>query len=447
MDGIQETSMNLFMNLIPPGAIGEGYGNLAVDLKGVPIGETPSGKAIATLLGYSDTDTIGPALDEIVKMAANLNIGIMISGNGSINHTINVYFNTVDPAKPGLPPIKALLVLLERDLAAGKIGDVKINIVSDGKAKVEADGKTKVETDDKNRAESETKRVESDSKNKAVETDGTIKGEKEVKTKDPKFSYENSTDPNAPPPPLFGSDGLDGTLDNMKKMSKDTRENLEIGRDVNARADGARATVSVGQGVGGNPWLSGNAYVTFLVAFMEMQRMLMQSKVVQGNIELAGMNMTVELAQARADLILEIAKQNQIIHIVTAVMSAVSICISIFGLYGAGKAAKATTPEAPGKWAPFGPGLAMESWSTIGQMGMSFEKMATGITQAATDINIATKEGRKEVLQAYGALVQRIMEKAGETFKSQEDAIQQLLQTLDRIRDNLQQAIAGSLRK
>jgi hypothetical protein len=424
MDGIHETSINLFMNLTPPGAIGEGFGNLAVDLKGVPIGETPSGKAIATLLGYSDTDTIGPALDDIVKMAANLNIGIMISGNGSIDHTINVYLNTIDPTKPGLPPIKALLVLLERDLAAGKIGDVQINVVKDGKSK------------------------DISSVNKHINTRANYGKAPEIdKTKDAKFSYESTTKDDIPPPVM--GDGLDVDMDVIKAMANNTKDNLDIGRDVTARADGTRATVSVGQGVGGNPWLSGNAYVTFLMVFMEMQRMLMQNKVVQGNIELAGMNMTVELAKARADLIMEIAKQNQMIHIVTAVMSAVSIGISVFGLVGAGKAASKTTPDAAGKWSPFSKtgGLTMESWTTVGQMGAAFEKLATSITQAATDINIAAKEGRKEVLQAYGALVQRIMEKAGEAFKSQEDMIQQLIQTLDKIRDNLQQAIAGSLRK
>ena len=56
----------------------------------------------------------------------------------------------------------------------------------------------------------------------------------------------------------------------------------------------------------------------------------------QGTIEVNSLNQMWELAQEAKDLIIEIAKQNQIQHIVTAVMSAVAIAISLAS-FGVGR--------------------------------------------------------------------------------------------------------------
>jgi len=146
-----------------------------------------------------------------------------------------------------------------------------------------------------------------------------------------------------------------------------------------------------------------------------------------------GMNLVLELARATADVIMELAKINQMVHIVTAVMSAVAIVVSIGGLGISFSKGFGTS--------------AIDIGSMIGQLGAQLEKMATAAVQAATDLTIAEKEGKKEVLQAYRQIAQHQMDKAGEAFKADAEQINALIQALDKIRDGLQQAINSSLQK
>lgn len=183
--------------------------------------------------------------------------------------------------------------------------------------------------------------------------------------------------------------------------------------------------ISFQKSSGGNPWLAANAYVAFLTEFAQMQRVLMRNKEVQGRVEIASMHLIVDLAKTTAKLIMDIAKTNQAIHITTAVMSACSLVISYAGF---------KNPD-------------VMRGSTFSAMGGQLEKMTTATAQSATDISIAEKEGRKEVLQAYRTIVQRQMDRSGEAFKASEEAISQLIQALDKIREGLNQAVAAALRK
>lgn len=414
------SEINLF-SLIPPGSIGEGYGNLVIGAGGQPLGNAATGQAVAQMLGFSDKDTIGSSLDEVIQMATTLNLSLVFSGS-SIDKEINVYLNTADPSKPGLPPIKSLLILLERELQAGKLGNVQINKKSD------------------------------------VEAEINVKDETGQDTKKTQVDYNYTNDASA----VSTSFGDNTVLANDEKirqqMSDVSKNNIEIGREINlASAADATATVTAGQGTGGNPWLSGNVYVVFLMCFMELQRTLMKSKVVEGNIELSSMHLTYQLAKETADMIMKIAEMNRMLHIAQAAMAAVSLAVSVgsaaFGLSGMGfsplKGMKGTfgissktgyfqNPTQAGR---------MELSMTLSALGSGLDKMVTSAMQAALDVPIAEKEGAKEMLQAIRTLIQRQMEKAGEAFKNHEESIRDLLQTLDKIRDGLQQAVANALRK
>lgn len=350
---------------------------------------------------------------------------------------------SADPSKPGLPPIKSLLILLERQLASGKLGNVQINKKSD------------------------------------VEAEINIKDETGKETKKTQVDYNYTNDASQ-----FGTDTH--ILVNDEKIRQELsdvgRNNLEAGREINlACGSDATATITAGKGVGGNPWLSGNVYVVFLMCFMVLQRTLMQSKVIEGNIELSSMHLTYQLAKETADMIMKIAEMNRMLHIAQAAMAAVSLAVTVgsagFGLSGmgfspikgmSGLASKMTggrigsefrlgrlpdgfqgPPQRINNTFFSGSTQAgrMELSMTLSQIGAGLDKMVTSAMQAALDVPIAEKEGAKEMLQAIRTLIQRQMEKAGEAFKNHEEAIRELLQTLDKIRDGLQQAIANALRK
>jgi hypothetical protein len=332
---------------------------------------------------------------------------------------LQTYLNNIDPTNPGMAPIRALLVAADNELKSGKVGGISFS----ARAKVSADGTVvdgsgNVLSDDK-------------SKEAAYNTQKVFSGD----------VYANVRD------------SLDDNFNNMDKLQDNIGEGLDAARANNSTAT---ADVKFSQGIGGNPWLAGNVYVAFLISFIELQRLMMKNKMVQGQIELATMNMITELAKSSADAIMAIAKTNQMIHIATAVMSAVSIAITIVSMVGAVKAAsrtKAAEPAQPGKPPPPPPppgrfaGLSAEQFTMIGTMSTQLEKMSTASVQAATDLSIAQKEGLKEMIQSYRTIQERQMNKSSEIFKDNSDAIVKLIQDLDRVRQDLAQAIAAALRK
>ena len=221
------------------------------------------------------------------------------------------------------------------------------------------------------------------------------------------------------------------------KTGDEIKNQLEEGRKNNLDTK-SNVTINLGKSEGGNPWLGGTVYLAFLEIFMELQRILMKNKVVQGNVELAGMNLTVTLAESTKDAILAIAHMNQALHIASAVMCAVSIAISIGGLAMTSLGAKAgANPPKPGSGidgttpAPKYVGF-VEMGGVVGQMGPQVEKMSTAMGQVPPDVLIGQKEGLKEMLQAYRTLAQHQMDKGSEAFKASEDQITQLLQSLDK---------------
>lgn len=379
-----------FFTLTPPNSSGDPFSKLATDVHGVPIGDKPdTAKIMSQFLGYSDKDTIGSALDEILDLVGQLNAATGVSMSDVQN-----YLNTLDPTQPNLPPIRALLIISERALEAGKIGGLQFSVQQATNPDADAaviSGQADVV------AEQASDEAESEKTTAAASTVTGSEDEVDAKTRAANASALIATD-------------IEAARDNVNTPT------TNIHLSFNA--------------TGGNKWLAGNVYVAFLVEFMELQKILMQNKVVQGQVELQGMNLTVELAKTTADMIMDVAKTNQMIHIVTACMAAVSIVAS----------AVALGMSAGGK-------LTFEQSTMITTMSSQLEKMTTAALQAATDITIAEKEGRKEVLQAYRTIAQHQTDKSSEAFKASTDAIISLLQVLDKIRDGLQQAVAASLRK
>lgn len=400
-------SWDLAVALRPPGSEGDAFGNLATNLKGEVVGGEAIGTAtLASHLGYTDKDSIGSALDEIVALASQMNIALLVHYNGE--EAMLKYIGGLDPALPSLPPVQAMLVIAERALQQGKIGGTVIS--SDPVGNAATTDVTELVRDSKDNSK--------DSKDNSNAENTKVNNEADQGT--PGYSFANA------------AENFSKHTATQDAISKEIKADIEVGR-ANNNQNVTEATISAAKESSGNKWLSGNVYTSYLLIFMEMQRILMKNKVVQGKVEMNGMNLVLELARATADVIMELAKINQMIHIVTAVMSAVAIVVSIGGLGISFSKGFGTS--------------AIDIGSMIGQLGAQLEKMATAAVQAATDLTIAEKEGKKEVLQAYRQIAQHQMDKAGEAFKADAEQINALIQALDKIRDGLQQAINSSLQK
>jgi hypothetical protein len=197
---------------------------------------------------------------------------------------------------------------------------------------------------------------------------------------------------------------------------------------------------------------------------MEMQRILMKSKVVENNIETISMNLTWTLAKETADIIMKIAYQNFAVHIAQACMAGVSLAMTIggalFALKGSGlmKSQKVDADgkpmfytKGPQKGEPIMVHQQHAGYMRLSEImtgaGQSLSQAGTGLAQAGTELSTAQLEGAKELLSAIRQLIQTQLQKAGDAIKSQEDLITQELQTLIQIGNSLEQAIAAALRR
>lgn len=368
-----------FLTLPPPGKEGDKFDKLATNVHGVPIGETDGKSVLAVTLGYSDKDTIGSSLDDVTALAGQLNIALANPKYASVDYVV-VFFKQIDPKNPNLPPINSHVLLSKDMLKEGNIGGIQVL----------------------------KKQIQENLSNKDLNTEANIEGDVNLE--------DNSEGTNLGNVPTAGHN----TQSNTDHLFAYNEAGINESRELNKRM---AIDIEVVKPTGGNLWLSSNAYVAFLTAFADMQRILMQNKVVQGQVELASQGLIWEMAKETKQLILDIAEQNRQIHMTQAIMSGVSIALTALGArYGANMTVLSTT---------------------VGQI----EKMVTSSVQAARDIPIAQLEGQKEMVQAARTIIQRLMEKQGEAFRADTDKIAQLLQLLDKLRDSLQQAIAASLRK
>lgn len=423
--------INMYLNLAPPGSEGDPYSNLAVNMQGVPIGQNADpGQAVANLLGYSNKDTLGSALDEIIALARQLNSAFISNEQGTSQEALQHFLNNLDPTSPELPPFKAFIDLAERLLASGYIGGIQIQASNDtNQAQLQ---NTQQGFDNYN--ESVNQQNQDPSNPNPTQTNANQAGSQTGNsTQTPADNQSAATRRASNPYSQAGADEAQQIKD-QKALSDSIKTSIDQGvNDVNSRT----STVSYAKTHGGNPWLAGNVYVAFLESFTEMQRMLMRNKEVEGNIQVQSMKLVVTLAQDTAQVIMDVAKENQMMHIASAVMAGVSIGVSVGGMaYG----------SAGNKLGSEGFNLQkFDRGAAISGLGGAISQLGTSVSQAATDLQIAAGQGREEILRAYQQIAQSQMNKAGDEFKADTDTITQLFQALDQIRQNLQQAVQASL--
>jgi hypothetical protein len=480
---------NLFA-IPPPDLSGSGYTNLVVDNNGVPIGQNSSDQTVSAMLGYSSKDTMGAAVKDIVEMANMLNLGLSIP-RGTIEQSILAYLDNLDPSTPGLPPIKTLIVLLQRELAAGKLGNSQIQEQSDDQFQSTAHetaaynknaDQTGTSTFGINQQATVDQQQDtgdgstgSDSSNDQTGADGTAAGQTTLQLNaqlNPVTGTANDQTTAGAAPGPANAGGAPGPTSVAANASNEDQlnamqNNIDVIRDANANANvgAGKTVVTVGKTSGGNEFLAGNAYIAFLISFMEMQRIMMKSKAVENNIETISMNLTWTLAQQTASAIMKIAYQNFAVHIASAVMAGVSLAITaagaLFALKGSGmmKSQKIGpdgkgmfhTEEGPLKGKPIMVHQQHAGYMRLSEIltgvGGSLSQMGQNLAQAATDLTTAQLEGAKELLQAIRQLIQMQLQKAGDAIKSQEDLITQELQTLSQMANSLEQAISNALRR
>lgn len=373
-----------YISLPIPGPNSDDYSAVVIGADGKPLGESTGN---ATVTGYSTQDEISSYLDSLTPSQFLDVTKSIMSKYGSTTDAMQTFLDTLDPSNPDIPP-DVMMYLIQIDVAMLSSGNIQMVSIS-----------------------------------------------------------------------------------NLSASQLDELGITEEGYTAAAAsANEERAAAETGQASGvpqPSSWFSGNVYTQFLIAFMEMAKTMMQSKSAQTTIEVAAMNIITEMAEHQADLIMETAKLNQIQHIATAVMAGVSIAITVGAAAAAMKPSGVKDPKTgeqmyqqrtdtdgtktdvigkdgnPVKLT--GPSSHYQLFMNLSTMGSQLEKFVTSTIQAAQDITIAEKEGYQKILEAYRSIIQTQMTKAAEVFKTQSDAVDQWINTLQQMLDKLDEAIKKGL--
>lgn len=104
----------------------------------------------------------------------------------------------------------------------------------------------------------------------------------------------------------------------------------------------------------GNPFLASNPFVAFMVNFMEMTRMLMQNKRVEGTIQINTIDLIMAYAEDTKSQIMRAAKLQQKNYITAAICAGVAMVgtgvglgMSLYGLAGAKQPLNKPPPQKP----------------------------------------------------------------------------------------------------
>lgn len=137
----------------------------------------------------------------------------------------------------------------------------------------------------------------------------------------------------------------DGSVQYIQ-MSTDHVEDSESVKAARALVD----TSAVGE-VKTNRWLQGNAFIAFLVAFMELMRLFMQNKMIQTQVETAAMALMKEMGQTMHDLTeasgrkqAKMDQQAGISAAISAGATGVCTCVSAVGMYRSSAQPEVDTP-------------------------------------------------------------------------------------------------------
>lgn len=107
------------------------------------------------------------------------------------------------------------------------------------------------------------------------------------------------------------------------KLSPGVRESLpEI--DDYLSTQGVNLATQEKVSNGGNSWLRGNAYVAFLVNFLDLARLLMEGKATDAQAELASLDMMMEMGNLQAKQILTAGAKAAEMHRIAGITAAVS---------------------------------------------------------------------------------------------------------------------------
>lgn len=133
-----------------------------------------------------------------------------------------------------------------------------------------------------------------------------------------------------------------GNINGLGLTSSLTTQNTSAAATTTAGTTGSQGTGLVVP----NPWFAANAYVEFLVNFMDMEKMLMENKMIEGNISLNAQSVIVSLAQDTGSAIMSAAEQQQTQYITQAITSGISMAVTFGSLaMTMGTMSEMETPE------------------------------------------------------------------------------------------------------
>jgi len=251
--------------------------------------------------------------------------------------------------------------------------------------------------------------------------------------------------------------------------------------------------------VTGNPWFTPNALITFNVEFFEMLALMQEDKISEKKADVAAMEWIMSLAETSADLILSSAQKEAVMKFAQAAMAAVqgvSSGVALAKTAGAQNAAKAKYKEnlqemegdlakesnklmkmkADNKAGVKKDGLEpptkadieaqekkvnelsakvksykqneygeranmeqqmMQTTRLAKEMVDSLFQSVEKIVEAYETISKSNDDAFKEIVSGYQQIARKSMDSAAEGFKSSDDMINQLLQTLKKMTDEL----------
>lgn len=408
------------IQLDPPGAEGAQWDNMVTRPGGVPVGQGPneneyfSPDAAKNAIKNLSKDEIDAVLEGDLFLSP-IGTQLKLVMHSSPTNLVQTQLDNLDPSSPTIPLIKKFIEISENLLRQGNI----------------------------------------------IAAQGTQGAKKQIEG-----MAEANKDGFAPLTAVEQQKQAEGVTAGIGALNADDITARKTKLDK-AYSEGASALANVQ--TSSNKWLAGNAYVEFLVNYWEMLLMLKESKIVDSRIEIAGIEMFMELAKNAADAIMDRAHEAFVMKIVSAVMAAVNIVV--IAVTTAVSVAMTMRMKAEQKQTvkdSDSPGGTREmtkaevrlhnkklegSWygtmtmQSIQQGLTNSTKVIDNIVGAIQELNMAKYEALKEMLVAYRQMAQMQFDKSAEAFKSNSELITQVIQQIDQIRAKLQEAIVAMYKK
>lgn len=253
------------------------------------------------------------------------------------------------------------------------------------------------------------------------------------------------------------SQGETSDISEEKINSKNELQSSSQEKVTNAFANAVAST----QGTGKIAWMAGTAYTAFLVNYWEMLSILKEMKAVDGNIQIQGMNMMVEMAKNTAEAVKNAAETRFWKHIAMAIVDGVSAGVAVAATAisigattkmrpeekevqnSAGQMEKVPDPKAKAanaRWQSISTAA-----HTISQATDSGQKAINNVIQGTMELKAAEYDALKEVLQTFRQIMQMQADRGQDAFKQNSDLITQLIQQIDAMGQKIAEAQAKAL--